>query len=297
MKSHRNLGSHENEALQFTWTNALPELVALILLQLRYHFEEIYLAAVDKRHLFKCQISRLSMTCRQWSRVLRPLVFVTLGLHTQADVAFLFLLLTSPISSWLAEHIAYIELILDDEARGQIQVSSWLCRCLHESMPGIKTLYFKGRVSASNKIPVFPWRERIFLRGFLGVVNIHIEKLRFPSLASLLRLISDMPNLETIWCQETQWGSEQYSGGMSQLWKYPTTLGSRLIVAQNCLDNRALAWLYAEASTRREAPRSRRRAHPMPVARAIMEIINTLFDGSHDLNFYIPPGCWTRGEP
>lgn len=252
---------------------------------------------------FKREVSRLSLACRRWSQALRPFLFRQLVLHTRSDVPFLLSIARSPLSSWLADYITTIQLVIAHNVPDHIQLSSWACRAICESAPALKSISIDGEDESSGvgetkkKNALIPCQQRVFLRTLVTVRFLILSDIRVPSFSSLLRLLN-YASVEKLSLSDVSWGCSE-SAGLLHPHAYSTTTSKlKIIASTRCTDNHSPVWLFALASTRWNLPRRRPdQTYSSPLTtRIVMEILNIFLPNDPDGLIVVMKHCDSDGK-
>lgn len=233
----------------YTWREALPELLLLIFEQLIHNLRDDLESNISpfQRREIRTTILRTSLTCVDWSRILRPILFDRLVLHTPYDIHFLSQMLSSPISGWLVDAVVELTFFANNasDPTSGLVVSSPIWKRLLRTTRSLQSIGFE---SHTGKLP-FSWIGRPFLRNVGYVRELRLDNVLFPSFSSLLRVIGSMEMLETVKLYFVDWPiDESAEEGPQPPSCHASFQRIRYLDAFECTDNRAFTWMYAGAS-------------------------------------------------
>lgn len=194
----------------------------------------------------KKSLSRVSLTCRRWSRKLRPLLFKQLNLESTSDIHFLTAVLSSAASAWLASYIFRIALRSPPNIPNSFRLAPPAWKRLFQLLPNLNFLHLVVRYNTSDRS--FPWKERPFLHNLPTLRRLKLDNFRFPSVSSVVRLLGDMPFLEGATLKGIEWG------GSADLEHPPTHVPLldhiQFLALNGCTDGAILSWVFAATSVR-----------------------------------------------
>ncbi|EKM48041.1 uncharacterized protein PHACADRAFT_266573, partial [Phanerochaete carnosa HHB-10118-sp] len=210
-----------------------------------------------------------------WSRRFRPRLFAQLELKTEGDDRTLYGIVRSPLSAWLAEHIA----VLRFSRIGPRGYPLWTA--LLRLLPACRNI---SHDFGGKPVRMLLSHSPGLKSSLQSITSLSLYNCTFPSFRTLLRILADITYLKNVYFTEA--ASNVCTGAFShvcsvQMW--------------SCTNNMAVpAWILAAASTRHSF--TRRRAVG-PETWAIIDLIQTFFKDDGKLGhskFYIEEA--TAGE-
>ncbi|EKM61738.1 uncharacterized protein PHACADRAFT_248537 [Phanerochaete carnosa HHB-10118-sp] len=225
----------------------------------------------------KTGFSALSLVSHTWCRRFRPRLFARLTLITEGDDRTLYGMVRSPLSAWLAEHIA----VLHFDRIGPRGYPLWTA--LLRLLPVCHDVWhdFGGkpvRVSLSHSAGL-----KSSLRS---ITSLTLRYCNFPSFRILLRILADITYLEEVDLSGVTWSgdglttadaaSNVCTGAFSHV---------RSVIMWNYTNNVAVAaWILAAASTRHSFTRRRTVGPAVPAETwAIIDLIQMFFKDDGEL--------------
>lgn len=186
------------------WSSLLDEILDLVVDQLVNTARSMRGSHYRSWHrTFKRQLSWLSFTTKRWARCCRPYLFERLVLKSPDDVLFLYHLLCSPLSGWLAPHIAAIQLELSTDKASQVVCSRFITSIIPtlQELTYTYTASYKETPCHFNSLSVLLRASRCaqHLRQF------SLENYQFTSFPVLLRLLISMQKLESLTLRRITW--------------------------------------------------------------------------------------------
>ena len=249
-------------------------------LQRDYYERSGLLHGDDDPTKFKSEVSRLSLTCKRWSLVLRPYLFRIIRLQKRDDLRFLLTMVKSSLSGWLADDLLIVKIMVKGAAQPRLSSSFW--KDLRENLPAVKTLQFAGESAVHDTL--FPWRERISLGILTHIQAIVIKDFHFPSLSSLFRLLNSLPSLSLALLFHVKWPNRSHEFQIAPPRCLMSTSNAKTLLSSDCTDNRLFTWFFAGMSTRWVFPAQERRLDQFeglsmpPAVSTIIGLVDKFFD-------------------
>ncbi|EKM53061.1 uncharacterized protein PHACADRAFT_99942 [Phanerochaete carnosa HHB-10118-sp] len=193
------------------------------------------------------EISGLSLVSQAWCRCFRPGLFSELDLRSNEDCRTLYSILQPPLSAWLAGHVTALYFHINNS-------SNPLCMALLRLLPACRTVWHRF-----DRIKRCVSRSADLKSSLRNLTSLQLFRWGFRSFRTLLRVLADIPRLETIHFIDVKWSGDT-----------PATIDAansicsgsfghvRKIYQDGCTDNMAVpAWILGAASTRHSFTRRR----------------------------------------
>ncbi|EKM53035.1 uncharacterized protein PHACADRAFT_210776 [Phanerochaete carnosa HHB-10118-sp] len=217
--------------------------------------------------------SVLSLISRVWSRHFRPRLFARLSLWDEEDFRMLYGILRSPLSAWLAEHVATLSFRMNDFPSRPVWTALLrllpACRCVLHTPD-----HPSGLVSHSASLK----------SSLRSITSLDLRHCHFPSFRTLLRVLADITYLETVrlydvtWSGDAPMAAEAASNICSGSFNH-----AREVQQVNCTSNLAVAaWILAAASTRYSFARRRTAGPVVPAETWVVIKLIQMFLPSED---------------
>ena len=232
--------------------------------------------------LEKKLFSNVSMTCKRWSKKLRPLLFGQLILESISDVQYLAAALCTPTSSWLAPHVLRLTLRSPPKSPDSFQFSSPSWKRLFRLLPSLNHVHVFMRHNASDRL--FPWKERVFLRSLRSLRRLKLDNVRFFSSSSIVRLIGSMPFLEGVTLKGVEWGGSADTEQAPQ--HSPPLRHLQFLALNSCSNSVVFAWAFAATSLRHTLRRDGN-GNPAPIPTEMATVVQLVDVFAAGTNPYI----------
>ena len=148
----------------------------------------------------KATYAQLSLVCKSWARLFRPLLFRSLILGATGHVAFLGCVLRSQTSSWLAIHINHVTFAGSLAILQPMAVELLLCRLRH-----LKTLAMLCDARSERLAFPLTLSLRLGLSKLAFLTSISFLDIHFRSHSILLRLLGSCQGLESLSLTRVTW--------------------------------------------------------------------------------------------
>lgn len=211
----------------------------------------------DVRSVRRKQLSQLSLVCRNWSRAIRPKLFLPLYISSLEDIRFTSAMLRSRVSAWLAPHITHVVLYRTSRNR-LLDPPIW--KGLLYLLPHLRVLEFNWNNFNDNKtgLPdlkspslfengqaLFPWKERPFMRTLRSLRSVELESFRFTSFSAFFKVLAAIPLLQRLSLWQVKWA--EHESDHANLAVQHANDFKRLVYvhAESCTSNISCMWLFA----------------------------------------------------
>lgn len=144
------------------------------------------------RDEFKSGLSRASLVCREWSRILRPKLIEDLELRSPADVRFLLNALRRPSEGWSSTAIKQLTVVGDTEKLISIPRS---CHLLAGKLPSLRRLSIYARMR--DDATFGPSMQPFFARH-KDIRYLKMTGVEFYSMSTLVHVLGGMEHLEEL---------------------------------------------------------------------------------------------------
>ena len=199
--------------MRAVWVKLPAELTRMIFRELVGKLDQ---ARYDSNNLQK--LSQLSLSCQEWCRIFRPLLFRLLqfGSHSSTALVAQFRVLYSILSGssrWLTDHIHIITVTIDSRhiRPSSAGVHAPIFVALLGIVRGLHELSLAVHAADSLLVDqplLLSWRQR--RHSLQHLRSIRMDHCTFPSFTGLIRFLAALPLLRHVDFSHPTWGSEDF---------------------------------------------------------------------------------------